>query len=129
MLLLAGLAVGLFFLLRGDDGGTTVADPSTSSSPSSSRPSSPSSSSTPPPPGSTSSAPGGVPPATIPPTGLGSDRVLDARAQDCYDGDMAACDDLYFAADVDSAYESYADTCAGRQPEGTGQLCTVTFPE
>ena len=79
--------------------------------------------------GSTTPAPGSVPPATVPPTGLGSDPALDAQAQQCYDGDMAACDDLFFAADADSAYERYADTCAGRQPEGTGELCTATFPE
>jgi hypothetical protein len=42
---------------------------------------------------------------------------------------MTSCDDLFFEADVDTSYETYGDTCAGRQPEGTGELCTVTFPQ
>jgi hypothetical protein len=116
VLVLAGLAVGLVLLLRGDDSGTTAADPTRTGSSSSS--------------GSTTApGAGGVPPATVPPTGLGSDAALDAQARDCYDGDMTACDDLFFASDVGSRYERYADTCAGRQPEGTGELCSVTFPE
>ena len=41
---------------------------------------------------------------------------------------MQACDDLFFQAPAGSPYEGYADSCAGRQPEGTGELCTVTFP-
>jgi hypothetical protein len=69
-----------------------------------------------------------VPPATIPPEGLGSDPALDALARPCHDGDMNVCDELFFAAEADTAYRTYGDTCAGRQPEGTGQLCTVTFP-
>ena len=116
VLVLAGLAVGLVLLLRGDDSGTTAADPTRTGSSSSS--------------GSTTApGAGGVPPATVPPTGLGSDAALDAQARDCYGGDMTACDDLFFASDVGSRYERYADTCAGRQPEGTGELCSVTFPE
>jgi hypothetical protein len=83
--------------------------------------------------GSTSSSgggtsPGAIPPATIPPTGLGGDPALNAQAQSCYDGDMTACDDLYFATESGTPYRGYADSCAGRQPEGTGQLCRVTFP-
>jgi hypothetical protein len=69
---------------------------------------------------------GVVPPATQQPTGLGTDAQLDGLAQSCYDGDMQACDDLFFAADVGSAYESYGDTCAGRQPPFSG-LCTDAF--
>ena len=69
---------------------------------------------------------GNVPPPTQQPTGLGIDPALDALAQSCYDGDMQACDDLYFAADVNTAYEAYGDTCAGRQPPFSG-LCTAAF--
>lgn len=68
-----------------------------------------------------------VPEPTQEPTGLGSDPALDALAQSCYDGDMKACDDLYDQADVDSAYETYGDTCAGRQPTGTLRYCTSSF--
>jgi hypothetical protein len=64
----------------------------------------------------------------VPPTGLGDDPVMDAYAQDCFNGDMEACDNLFLESDIDSTYEAYGDTCAGRQPLGTGTLCTVTFP-
>jgi hypothetical protein len=42
---------------------------------------------------------------------------------------MVACDDLYAEAEFGSAYETYGDTCAGRQPAGTGAFCTETFPQ
>jgi hypothetical protein len=41
---------------------------------------------------------------------------------------MNVCDELFFEAAAGTAYKTYGDTCAGRQPEGTGQLCRVTFP-
>jgi hypothetical protein len=44
---------------------------------------------------------------------------------------MASCDLLFVGTQSDpslAAYTSYADTCAGRQPEGTQQLCTDSFP-
>ena len=37
----------------------------------------------------------GIPPATVPPDGLGDDPALDAVAQNCYEGDMESCDALY----------------------------------
>ena len=70
-----------------------------------------------------------IPPATEEPDGLGDDAGFDALAEDCFDGDMQACDDLYNRAEDDSAYRRYGDTCAGRQPEGTRQFCTATFPD
>ncbi len=54
---------------------------------------------------------------------FGSDPVLDALYLDCSNGDLAACDDLYFESPPDSAYEAFADTCAGLQPAETGRLC------
>lgn len=68
------------------------------------------------------------PPATVEPEGLGSDPLLDAHAVDCYEGSMAACDDLFIDAELGSRYESYGDTCAGRQPAGTDVFCAETFP-
>ncbi|MBM7807478.1 hypothetical protein JOD57_003315 [Geodermatophilus bullaregiensis] len=110
VLLIAGLAVGLFFLLRGDDT-TPVADPTTSGSASSSSPSSGSSSSSPSSPGG-----GGAAGQATPPTGLGPDP--DGRyqplAEACFDGDLAACDDLWRTSPTGSQYEQYAGTCAGR---------------
>ena len=71
---------------------------------------------------------GDTPPASQEPDGLGDDPQLDALAQDCYDGDMEACDDLYQESPVGSDYQTYGDTCAGRQPELTQRFCINTFP-
>ncbi len=51
-------------------------------------------------------------------------------AQDCYEGDMAACDSLFLESDVDSEYEEYGGTCAGRQPESDASTVyrTDAFP-
>jgi hypothetical protein len=73
--------------------------------------------------------PGPLVDPTAPPDGLGDDATLDDLAQSCFDGDMQSCDDLFLESDVGSAYETYGDTCAGRQPAGTEQYCTVTFPD
>ena len=74
-------------------------------------------------------APGGaLPPPTVTPDGLGDDPVLNQYAQDCYDGIMDACDDLYLESEEDSQYAAYGDTCAGRQPLGTDDFCAVSFP-
>ena len=67
------------------------------------------------------------PPATQEPDGLGSDPTMDAFADACYAGDMQACDDLYDESPFGSAYEAYGDTCAGRQPAGSGQYCVDAF--
>ncbi|SDF25075.1 hypothetical protein SAMN05660662_1549 [Blastococcus aurantiacus] len=57
-----------------------------------------------------------VPAATSEPEGLGDDPEFDEYAEQCYDGDMEACDDLYRQSPPESAYELYGGTCAGRQP-------------
>ncbi|HEX9993419.1 MAG TPA: hypothetical protein VGB14_10865 [Acidimicrobiales bacterium] len=60
-----------------------------------------------------------------PPGDLGDDPALDALADQCFEGDMQACDDLYFQSPIDSAYEEYGDTCGGRnEPMG---LCTTLY--
>ena len=41
---------------------------------------------------------------------------------------MQSCDDLFDGSEAGSDYETYGDTCAGRQPAGTRQYCTITFP-
>ena len=44
---------------------------------------------------------------------------------------MASCDLLFEGTKDDpslASYTSYADTCAGRQPENTQQFCSVSFP-
>lgn len=77
--------------------------------------------------GVTTVAPGVILPAGVPPENLGDDSVLDGLAGECYAGDMAACDELFFAAEVGTAYLAYGDTCAGRQPEHTTLPCADTF--
>ena len=72
--------------------------------------------------------PGAIPPPTLEPTGLGTDPSLDALAQSCYDGDMAACDDLWRGSEVGSDYRNFGDTCAGRQPANSGSWCEDAFP-
>jgi hypothetical protein len=68
-----------------------------------------------------------IPPPTREPEGLGTDPALDVLAERCYGADMQSCDDLYARAPADSEYESYGDTCAGRQPEDTRRYCTDVF--
>ena len=77
-----------------------------------------------------SSIPGAIPPPTLQPTGLGTNPAFDALALACFNGDMKSCDDLFreTSNDVDAGYNRFADTCAGRQPEGTGRWCESSFP-
>lgn len=65
----------------------------------------------------TSVAGGDVPDAQDP-GDLGDDAQLDALAQDCFDGDFGACDQLFFDSPVDSDYEAYGDSCGGRNEPG-----------
>jgi len=59
----------------------------------------------------------------------GDDEALNALADDCYGGDMAACDELFSEAPVGSDYESYGDTCAGRMPDPQGRYCEDTIED
>ena len=52
-----------------------------------------------------------------------SDPELQPLVDDCSDGDMGACDELYLSSEVGSPEEEFGDTCAGRQPADTGELC------
>src|SRR3954471_17644726 len=140
VVLLAAAGVGLWLVVRDVGDSTTAAgsstsastDPSSSSSGSSSPSSSESSgpSSSPSSGRSTSAPPNGreIPPATVPPQGLGNDPQLDQYAQTCHDGDMAACDTLFKQSEAASRYQAYGDSCAGRRPLGTDVSCTVSFP-
>jgi hypothetical protein len=80
----------------------------------------------------------GLPPAPAPtlalPTGS-TNPEHGVLAQQCLDGSMVACDDLFVAVVNEDgsavpgleAYKTFADTCAGRQPEHTGELCDDVF--
>ncbi|MFD2091957.1 hypothetical protein [Blastococcus deserti] len=59
-----------------------------------------------------------------PPEDLGSDPALDQYAQQCFDGALQACDDLYYESPPMSEYETYANTCGGRVKEYTVGSCT-----
>ena len=60
----------------------------------------------------------------VEPDDLGPDPVLDAYAQDCFAGDLQACDDLYYEAPPMSQYEAYGITCGGRVKEYAVMACT-----
>jgi len=129
VVVLAAIGVALFLVFGKDDrmpsAGSATAGATSNASPSPSSPgSSPSSA------GPSSDGASRIPPATIAPDGLGDDPTLDQYAQSCYDGDMDACDTLYDESEVDSTYESYGGTCAGRQPPGNSDVvyCADAFP-
>lgn len=68
---------------------------------------------------------------TEPPQGgepghLGDDPALDQLAAQCFDGDLDACDDLYFESPLGSEYERYGSTCGDRNEETSGG-CTVQY--
>jgi hypothetical protein len=61
----------------------------------------------------------------VPPDGLlGPDPVLDAYAQQCFDGDLQSCDDLFAESAPLSEYEEYASTCGGRVKGLSVYACT-----
>jgi hypothetical protein len=74
-------------------------------------------------------APVPAPAPTQQPTGLGTDAAMDVLANACFNGTMQACDDLYAQAPDGSAYLTFGDTCAGRQPAGTDRYCTRVFTD
>jgi len=69
-------------------------------------------------------ADGDVPPGQQP-GDLGDDEALDALADDCFGGDLPACDRLFFESDVASDYEAYGDSCGGRNEPGG--LCASIY--
>ncbi|MDP5184292.1 hypothetical protein QOZ88_16785 [Blastococcus sp. BMG 814] len=71
-------------------------------------------------------APGGAveqfPP--VEPADLGPDETLDAYADNCFGGELQACDDLMYESPPLSAYEEYASTCGGRVKAYAVMACT-----
>ncbi len=59
----------------------------------------------------------------------GNDSALNSLARSCFDGDMGACDDLFRLSPLNSAYETYGNTCGGRVPaaEVRMRLCADIF--
>jgi hypothetical protein len=60
----------------------------------------------------------------VAPGDLGPDPVLDAYARSCFDGDLQACDDLWYESPPMSDYETYAGTCGGRVKQDAVPACT-----
>jgi hypothetical protein len=58
-------------------------------------------------------------PAAQPPTGLGDDERLNRLAQDCFHGQIKACDDLVRLSEPGSKYETYGATCGQRNSKVT----------
>lgn len=54
---------------------------------------------------------------------LGDDPELDAKALDCFQADLTACDDLYVGSPDGSLYEVYGATCGARLDAPTNRLC------
>jgi len=71
----------------------------------------------------------GMPPGEDPSDILGSDDALNDLANQCFQGDMHACDDLYLDTPVGSDLESYAQTCGGRSEDEQNGGCPQRFPE
>ncbi|QOG05335.1 M48 family metallopeptidase [Aureimonas sp. OT7] len=52
---------------------------------------------------------------------------LDGLMATCREGDMQACDDLYYAAPVDSEEEEFGNSCGGRVPNNTELCANMNF--
>lgn len=48
---------------------------------------------------------------------------FEALADECFEGDLAACDDLFFQTPIGSDFEEYGTTCGGRLDEGVSGGC------
>ena len=64
--------------------------------------------------GAGTGAGGGSIPPGVPADDLGDDPELEDLADGCFEGDMEACDAVYFESPIDSGYEAYGETCGGR---------------
>lgn len=62
-----------------------------------------------------------------PPPG-GGDATLTGLADDCYNGDMQACDDLFLQTEAGSELEDYGDTCGKRFDVSHG-FCTTAISD
>jgi hypothetical protein len=69
----------------------------------------------------------GVPSDPPSPADRDFDVRFDGDAQDCHDGDMSACDDLYAETPVGDPYEEYGSTCGGRLDDETYGDCVRIF--
>jgi hypothetical protein len=62
------------------------------------------------------------------PASLGEDEIVDEIYAMCQEGDMAACDLLYWESAPGSELEEYATTCGGRTDNPDNAYCIVLDP-
>ena len=51
----------------------------------------------------------------------GDDEALDFLFDECDEGDLTACDDLYYESPEGSDYEAFGSTCGGREDDLYGE--------
>src|SRR4051812_10861896 len=126
VVVIAAVGVALWLVLGRKPVSTPFGDSTTGGSSSEET----SSSNSRPTPGGSAQPPDNIPAATQRPDNLGDDVTLNRFAQDCYDGKMQSCDDLYLQSPQGSPYQSYGATCAGRQDilAADTVFCTDAFP-
>ncbi len=54
---------------------------------------------------------------------FGDDPEMDALWTSCEEGDMEACDDLYYSTSLGSEYEEFGGTCGNRESMGVSGSC------
>jgi hypothetical protein len=61
------------------------------------------------------------------PGDLGDGDGFDALADQCFEGDMAACDVLFLTTPLESNSEAYGDTCGGREDADEEAGCGADY--
>jgi hypothetical protein len=69
------------------------------------------------------------PASTASPEGIGNSAIFNALAVYCQAGSMNACSALYSESPYDSQYESYGESCGGRQPSDSYASCDELLVE
>lgn len=71
-----------------------------------------------------------IPPGQDPRDILGDDEADDALANECFDGNLESCDQLFVDTPAGSDLEAYAQTCGGRIDEqDASPFCAARFEE
>lgn len=66
-------------------------------------------------------------PIPVEPGDLEWERGLALLAEECADGDLGSCDDLYRESDLYGDYEEYGSTCGGRATRAFSGDCVESF--
>ena len=57
----------------------------------------------------------------------GDNPILDLLWDECTEGTMLSCDELYGISEIASGYETFGATCGGREPEAAGGTCDAPY--